>query len=184
MSASDDEKKVQKLQLIKDTLKSYPDFPKEGINFYDVFSLLAAPVTCRALLELLEARVRQVCPSVDVFVGLDARGFLFGLPLAMAFSRPFVPIRKRGKLPGKTASVSYKLEYGEDVFEIQADSISKGQKVVILDDLLATGGTLAAANSLVSNLGAEVCLSLVCIELAFLEGRKKVASPVETILTL
>jgi len=181
MADSDHDKK---LQIIKDNLKSYPDFPKKGINFYDVFSLLAEPATCSALLDLLSATVRRVCPDVDVFVGLDARGFLFGLPLATAFQRPFVPIRKKGKLPGRTASVTYQLEYGEDEFEIQADSISKGQKVVILDDLLATGGTLSAANTLVSGLGAAVCLNLVAIELAALSGRDRVASPVEAVLCL
>jgi len=174
----------QKLQLIKDNLQSYPDFPKKGIVFRDIFSVLAVPAASSALLSLLLSAVRAHCPDVQVIAGLDARGFLFGLPLAEALGKPFIPIRKKGKLPGPTHSVSYKLEYGEDVFEIKADSIAAGDKVVLVDDLLATGGTLEAANKLVALAGGSVGLNLVCLELVELKGRQRFSSPVHAVVPL
>ncbi|XP_047735611.1 adenine phosphoribosyltransferase isoform X2 [Hyalella azteca] len=150
----------------------------------DIFSVLNTPSAARDLVSLLESHIHEKCPQVDVFVGLESRGFLFGLPLSTSFFKPFIPIRKKGKLPGKTKEVSFKLEYGEDVFEIQAESIKPGQCVVILDDLLATGGSLKAANELVSSMGGTVGLNLVCIELKDLQGRNNITSPVQSVLQL
>lgn len=130
---------------------------------------------CTALKELLLDHIRRTCPDVDVIIGLDARGFLFGFMLAAELERGFVPIRKRGKLPGTCHSYEYKLEYGSDTFDIQANSIKPGQKVVIVDDLLATGGTLAAACHLVEQAGGVVQNIVVVIELISLNGRSKIS---------
>lgn len=159
---------------IKKSIKSYPDFPKSGIVFRDVFSILMKPDLSADLMVLLEEKITTLCPDVDVIVGLESRGFLFGMPLALTLKKPFVPIRKKGKLPGVLKSVTYSLEYGTDEFEAQSDSIKPGQKVVIVDDLLATGGTMGAACKLVSDMGGDVKLCLVCIELQDLKGREKV----------
>lgn len=128
---------------------------------------------CKALKDLLLAHVRKNCPDVDVIVGLDARGFLFGFMLAAELGVAFVPIRKKGKLPGKCISYEYKLEYGSDVFEIQENSIKAGQKVVVVDDLLATGGSLSAACSLVEEAGGLIQELVVVLELTPLNGRSK-----------
>ncbi|KAF2358127.1 Adenine phosphoribosyl transferase [Trinorchestia longiramus] len=175
---------TEKLNNIATAIKSYPDFPKQGIQFWDIFSLLNIPSATSDLMSILQSRVKSECPKVDVFVGLESRGFLFGVLLASAFGKPFVPIRKKGKLPGSTKQVAFKLEYGEDIFEIQADSITPGQCVVIVDDLLATGGTLKAANDLVTSVGGNVGLNLICIELKELGGRSKVSSPAVSVLQL
>lgn len=129
---------------------------------------------CVALKELLIDYVKKTCPDVDVIVGLDARGFLFGFLVAAELGVAFVPIRKKGKLPGKCLSYEYKLEYGSDVFEVQASSIKSGQKVVIVDDLLATGGTLTAACHLIEQAGGIVQEIVVVLELTSLNGRAKI----------
>lgn len=130
---------------------------------------------CSALKDLLLNHVKNTCPDVDVVVGLDARGFLFGFLLAAELGIGFVPIRKHGKLPGNCLSYEYKLEYGSDTFDIQANSIKPGQKVVIVDDLLATGGTLSAACNLIEQTGGIVENIVVIIELISLNGKSKVS---------
>lgn len=139
----------------------------------DIFTALTNGGVCTALKELLLDHVRKNCPDVDVIVGLDARGFLFGFFLAAELSVAFVPVRKAGKLPGECYSYEYKLEYGSDKFEIQANSIKSGQKVVIVDDLLATGGSLSAACHLIEQAGGIIQELIVLLELKSLNGRAK-----------
>ncbi|KAK4309733.1 hypothetical protein Pmani_018662 [Petrolisthes manimaculis] len=173
------------------TNKNYPhriyqpedtSYRHHGIIFKDIFSVLLEPRLFRNLMAVLEERVRKMCPGVQAVVGLESRGFLIGTPLALALDIPFVPIRKKGKLPGKVKQVSYTLEYGTDVFEAQESSIKKGQKVVILDDLLATGGTMKAACDLITAMGGEVLLCLVCIELLDLKGCEKFSHPFDAVV--
>lgn len=143
------------------------------INFRDIFSALSHGDVCRALKELFLIHLKRSCPDVDVVCGLEARGFLFGFQIAADLGVAFVPIRKKGKLPGSLHSQEYSLEYGTDKFEIQKNSIKPGQKVLIVDDLLATGGTLNAACRLIEKCGAEVAECLIIIELRDLKGREK-----------
>jgi adenine phosphoribosyltransferase len=135
------------------------------------------------VIDLLFDAIKESAPGVEVIVGLESRGFLFGPILSQRLGIPFVPIRKKGKLPGELVSVAYQLEYGSDSFEAQKDSIEHGQKVLVFDDLLATGGTMKAACDLVEQLGALVSLCLVIVELVDLDGRKKVSRPVKSLLT-
>ena len=142
------------------------------INFRDIFGALADGPTCSALKELVLNYVKKNHPAIDVVVGLDARGFLFSFTIAADLGIGCVPIRKKNKLPGETFKVEYQLEYGSDVFEMQCDAIKNGQKVLIVDDLLATGGTLNAACQLVTKSGGVIDGCLVIMELTDLNGRK------------
>ncbi|KAB0803852.1 hypothetical protein PPYR_00822 [Photinus pyralis] len=170
-----------KLEVIKNTIKSYPDFPKPGVLFRDIFAVLNEPDVASLLYEVLCDEARSITPPVDCVAGLDARGFLFGTIVAKELNIPFVPIRKKGKLPGSTQSVRYKLEYGEDEVEIQRGNISTGQTVLVIDDLLATGGTLTAAVELIKKCGADaVCL--IVIELTDLQGRKSINAPIHSLV--
>jgi adenine phosphoribosyltransferase len=162
-------------------IRGVPDFPKPGILFYDIAPLLAHPLAWRQAVEKLQSVVDPWRP--DLLVGIESRGFLTAAPLAYALGCGFVMCRKRGKLPGDTVSHLYDLEYGSDSIEIQADAVQPGQRVVILDDLLATGGTLAAAVALLGRVGAEVCGAACLIELAFLEGRRKFDIPFFSLMT-
>uniref|UniRef100_A0A0P4VTL8 Adenine phosphoribosyltransferase n=1 Tax=Scylla olivacea TaxID=85551 RepID=A0A0P4VTL8_SCYOL len=171
-----------RIKKIADTVSTYPDFPKPGIIFRDIFPVLADPAVFTDLINVMVERVQASHPTPDVVVGLESRGFLFGTPLALALKVPFVPVRKKGKLPGEVKQVSFSLEYGTDIFEAQAGRIKAGQNVLIVDDLLATGGSMKAACELVTSMGGEVTLCLVCIELVDLKGRNKVEHPVDTIL--
>ncbi|NWI53671.1 APT phosphoribosyltransferase, partial [Calyptomena viridis] len=144
----------------------------------DISPLLKDPVAFRTLIDLLEDHLRASFPKIDFIAGecLDSRGFLIGPPLAQRLGIGFVPIRKKGKLPGPTESVSYTLEYGKAELEIQSDALEPGQKVVIVDDLLATGGTMCAACELLKRLKAEILECLVVIELKLLKGSEKLNS--------
>ncbi|XP_055621384.1 adenine phosphoribosyltransferase [Toxorhynchites rutilus septentrionalis] len=164
------------LELIKAHIGEYPDFPKKGILFKDVFTALRSGPVCQAIKRLLIAHIRESCPGVEVVIGLEARGFLFSLLIAAELGIACVPIRKKGKLPGECVQHEYKLEYGTDTFEIQKDSIACGQKVLVVDDLLATGGTMDAANKLVQQVGGVVEENVLIIELTSLGGRKKLES--------
>jgi adenine phosphoribosyltransferase len=160
---------------IKDHIRQIPDFPKPGILFYDISTLLAnAPAWKHTVAHLADA-VRPHRP--DLLVGIESRGFLVAAPLALALDCGFVMVRKKGKLPGATIPYSYDLEYGTDTVEIQADAVKPGQRVVVLDDLLATGGTMAAAIALLQKVGADVRAAACIIELAFLNGRTKLPVP-------
>lgn len=143
-------------------------------TFRDIFTALLDGRVCSAIRDLFVERVRNSPVKIDVIVGLDARGFLFGFTIAAELGIPFVPIRKKGKLPGKCKTFEYKLEYGTDTFELQENSIQPNQNVVIVDDLLATGGSLNAATRLVNECGANVAEIIVIMELKSLNGRKNI----------
>ena len=165
---------------LKDHIRSLPDFPKPGIMFYDIGTLLAhGPAWHETVTRLVEILAPM---KPDVLIGIESRGFLVAAPLATALGVGFVMVRKKRKLPGKTVSYSYDLEYGTDTIEIQNDAIKKGARVVLVDDLLATGGTLSAAVTLLEQVGGVVPAAACVIELTFLEGRKKLKVPVETLL--
>ncbi|XP_077455914.1 adenine phosphoribosyltransferase [Stigmatopora argus] len=159
-----------KMQLLLRHIRTFPDFPKQGILFRDICPLLKDPTALTSVIDLFEEHVINKNWEVDVIVGLDARGFLFGPLLAQRLGVGFVMIRKKGKLPGATVSVAYDLEYGKAEAEIQEDAVTPGQKVVLIDDLLATGGTLFAACELMKKLHAEIQGCLVIIELVELKG--------------
>ncbi|XP_017284406.1 adenine phosphoribosyltransferase [Kryptolebias marmoratus] len=159
-----------KLQLIQRHIRAFPDFPKKGILFRDICPILKNPASLTAVIDLLEEHVRKNHPRVDVIVGLDARGFLFGPPLALRLGLGFILVRKKGKLPGATVSVSYELEYSKAEVEIQEDAVAAGQRVLIIDDLLATGGTMLAACELMRKRQAEVLGCMVVVELRDLNG--------------
>ena len=165
---------------LKNHIRSVPDFPKPGILFYDISTLLAHPQAWRATVERLADAVRPFEP--DLLVGIESRGFLTAAPLALQLGIGFAMVRKRGKLPGATMSHSYDLEYGTDTVEIQADAVIPGQKVVVMDDLLATGGTAAASIELLRKAGADVRATACIIELSFLNGRSRIDVPVQSLL--
>jgi adenine phosphoribosyltransferase len=156
---------------LKDHIRSIPDFPKPGILFYDISTLLAHPGAWRHCVDRLAADVKPLAP--DLLVGIESRGFLTAAPLALELGCGFAMIRKKGKLPGATIGHTYDLEYGSDTIEIQADAISPGQRVVIMDDLLATGGTASAAVELIRDVGGVVAGASFIVELTFLPGRAK-----------
>ena len=160
---------------LKDHIRGIPDFPKPGILFYDISTLLAEPKAWRHTVYQLAAQVTPQEP--DVLAGIESRGFLVAAPLALTLGCSFTMVRKPGKLPGETVSYSYDLEYGSDTLEIQKDAVKPGQRVVILDDLLATGGTLAASIDLFRQVGAEVVGAACIVELTFLNGRDKIDVP-------
>ncbi|XP_071958974.1 adenine phosphoribosyltransferase-like [Antedon mediterranea] len=166
-----------RLNKIKSAIMAYQDYPKPGILFRDIFPVLRNAELFEDLIELLVEKIKTQVPDVELIVGLDARGFLFGTLIAQKLKIGFVPIRKKGKLPGECCQVSYSLEYGTDVLEAQKDSIKAGQKVVIIDDLLATGGTMSAASQLVDKLEGNVCLCMVVMELVDLKGSAKLKHP-------
>ncbi len=161
-------------EKIKQAIRDIPDFPKLGIVFKDITPILKDPELCRQVVAAFVAQVQTL--DIDVVVGIESRGFLFGMLVANALNVPFVPIRKQGKLPYKTLSQSYDLEYGSATLEIHADALQAGQKVLIHDDLLATGGTVAAAASLVKQLGATPTAFAFIVSLDFLEGEKRFAA--------
>ena len=165
---------------LKQHIRSIPDFPKPGILFYDISTLLAHPKAWHTAIERLADLIRPHKP--DVLAGIESRGFLLAAPLALALGTGFVMMRKQGKLPGTTVRHTYALEYGTDTIEIQQDAVHKGARVVLVDDLLATGGTMDAAVNLLETVGAVVPATAVIIELTFLEGRKRLTPPVETLL--
>ncbi len=166
---------------IKDHIRMIPDFPKPGIGFYDISTLIAHPGAWRHTIEHLADLVRPHQP--DLLAGIESRGFLVAAPLALHLSCGFVMVRKQGKLPGDTIPYRYDLEYGTDVIEIQADAVTPGQKVVVIDDLVATGGTMAAAINLFRKVGGEVTGAASIIELTFLNGRDKFDVPYATLIS-
>lgn len=159
------------MKKIEDYVRSIPDFPEEGIIFRDITSVLQDADGLHLAVSSIEERIKDW--DFDVVIGPESRGFIFGVPIAYNLHKPFVPIRKAGKLPCETVSVEYDLEYGSSVLEIHKDAIKPGQKVVIVDDLMATGGTIEAIVKLIRKLGGEVVGSVFLIELAGLKGREK-----------
>lgn len=156
---------------LKDHIRSIPDFPIPGIMFYDISTLLRHADAWQVAMGRLAKIVSRHQP--DVLAGIESRGFLVAAPLALKLGLGFIMVRKKGKLPGKTVPHEYALEYGKDTIEVQEDAVARGQRVVILDDLLATGGTLAASAALLRKLGANVTGAACIIELTFLNGRRK-----------
>jgi len=166
---------------LKAHIRSIPDFPKPGILFYDISTLLAHAEAWRTTIERLADAVRPQQP--DLLMGIESRGFLVAAPLALALGSGFAMIRKKGKLPGKTVRYSYDLEYGTDTIEIQEDAVLPGQKVIVVDDLLATGGTMQAAINLVRERGGDVVGAASIIELTFLNGRRRVTVPFTSMIS-
>ena len=159
------------MKKIEDYVRSIPDFPEEGIIFRDVTSVLQDADGLHLAIDLMQEKIKDL--EFDVIVGPESRGFIFGVPIAYNLHKPFIPVRKKGKLPCETVSMEYELEYGTATIEIHKDAIKPGQKVVIVDDLMATGGTIEAIIKLITQLGGEVVGSVFLMELAGLEGRKK-----------
>ncbi|KAJ4299826.1 adenine phosphoribosyltransferase [Kalmusia sp. IMI 367209] len=168
---------------LKSALRQFPDFPSPGILFEDIMPLFADPQLHEDLLRALELHVSQAYEKPDVVVGLDARGFLFGPSLALRLGAGFAPVRKQGKLPGPCETAAYEKEYGSDFFQMQADGVKPGQKVLVVDDIIATGGSAAAAGSLVKKLGGTLLGYVFILELDFLQGRSKLDAPVYTLLS-
>lgn len=161
------------MKKVEDFVRTIPDFPEPGIMFRDVTSVLQDAEGLKLSIDGIMDLLKDV--DFDVVVGPESRGFIFGVPVAYNCNKAFVPVRKKGKLPCETVSMEYDLEYGSAVIEMHKDSIKPGQKVVIVDDLIATGGTIEAIIKLVEQLGGEVVKICFLMELAGLEGRKKLA---------
>jgi adenine phosphoribosyltransferase len=161
----------QLLQQLRSAIRDIPDFPKPGIVFKDISPILGDADLFRSVVDALAEEAEDARPSK--IVGIDARGFLFGAAVAYRLGVGLVPVRKRGKLPYKTIGSSYELEYGDAAMEMHIDAIERGERVVLVDDLLATGGTSGAAVDLIQKIGGSVGSALFVIELAFLNGRRK-----------
>ena len=156
---------------IRELVRDIPDFPKPGIVFKDITPILKSPEAMRGLVAHWKAAYAD--RGLEAIAGVESRGFLFGAALALEMDLPFIPIRKPGKLPADTVSAEYELEYGTDAVEIHRDALESGQKVLLIDDLLATGGTLEASARLVETVGGEIAAIACVIELGFLNGREK-----------
>ena len=169
------------IQKLRAAVRDVPDFPKAGIVFKDITPILGTAELFRASIDVFLEQCRG--KAIDKIVGIDARGFLFGSAVAYELGVGFVPLRKKGRLPFKTESAKYSLEYGEAEMELHVDAITRGEKIVLIDDLLATGGTSASAATLIRKVGGELIDALFLIELEFLHGREKLApTPVTTFL--
>lgn len=161
----------KQLELIKSSIKSIPNHPKEGIIFRDITSLLEVPEAFKATIDLIVEKYKD--KGLTKVIGTESRGFIFGAPVALALGLPFIPVRKPGKLPREVIAQSYQLEYGQDTLELHTDAISQGDNVLIIDDLLATGGTVEATVKLVQRLGGEVKHAAFVINLPELGGEKR-----------
>lgn len=161
------------MKKVEDYIVSIPDFPEPGVIFRDVTSVIQDAEGLQLAIDEMQKLLDGV--EFDVLAGTESRGFIFGMPIAYNLKKPFVLVRKKGKLPRETVEMSYDLEYGSATIEIHKDAIKPGQKVVLVDDLIATGGTIEAAAKLVEKLGGEVVKIIFLMELAGLEGRKKLA---------
>lgn len=159
------------MKELKDYVRSIPDFPEKGIIFRDVTTVLQDPKGLKLSIESMQEKLKDV--DFDVVLGAESRGFIFGAPIAYNLNKAFIPVRKKGKLPCETIEESYELEYGKATLEIHKDAIKAGQKVVIIDDLIGTGGTLEAIIKLAERLGGEVVKIVCLMELPELKGREK-----------
>lgn len=166
---------------LKANLKQFPNFPQEGILFEDFLPIFTKPELFQKLIDGFKLALGDT--KVDYVIGLESRGFLFGPTLALQIGAGFIPVRKPGKLPGPTFQVEFKKEYGSDKFEIQQDVIPKGAKVLIVDDILATGGSAFAAGELATQAGADIQQYMFVMELDFLKGRDRLGAPVFTLLS-
>lgn len=170
------------MHQIEKYIRNIPDFPEEGIIFRDITTVTQDPKGLKLAVDAMKDKLKDI--EFDVVAGLEARGFIFGMPIAYLLEKSFVFVRKKGKLPCETIAESYDLEYGRAEIEIHADAIKPGQKVVLVDDLIATGGTIEAAIKLIERLGGEVVDCLFLVELAELKGREKLAGyKVDSVVT-
>jgi adenine phosphoribosyltransferase len=168
-------------QTIKELIRDVPDFPMDGVLFYDITPVLQNPRAFREVVLIMAEKVHNMKP--DVIVGVESRGFVLGAPVALELGLGFVPVRKMGKLPAETVRAEYSLEYGTNIVEMHKDAIEPGQRVVIVDDLLATGGTAAASTQLIEELGGTVAGLVFLVELSFLNGRDRLRGyQIETIV--
>ena len=165
---------------LKEHIRGIPDFPIPGILFYDISTIMRSNEAMEYVIDSLHDQIKDWQP--DIIAGIESRGFLFATPLALKMGLPMIMIRKAGKLPGEVVSYEYDLEYGTDTIQIQSDAIQAEQKVVIIDDLLATGGTLEASIKLCQKVGGEVVGCGVVIELDFLNGRKNLSAPCKSLV--
>ncbi len=165
---------------LKEHIRAIPDFPKPGVMFYDISTLLMHGPAWAGTIDRLGEEIKKAGP--ERLLGIESRGLMVAAALAHRIGCGFAMVRKKNKLPGPVVSHKYALEYGEDIIEMQADAVKAGQKVVIVDDLLATGGTLAGTLALARKLGAEVLMTAVMIELIFLKGRERIDAPVFSLL--
>lgn len=156
---------------LRKLIREVPDFPKEGINFYDITTLLKDPEGLKQTIDALANEYKG--EKIDTVIGVESRGFIFAAPLAYHLGAGFVPVRKPKKLPAEKVSISYDLEYGQDTLEMHKDAVGEGHKVLIMDDLLATGGTAKATVDMVESLGGKIVGLLFVVELDFLKGREK-----------
>ena len=169
------------MKKLEEYVRSIPDFPEPGIIFRDITTILQDPDGLHLAIQSMQDKLKDT--EFDVVVGTESRGFIFGVPIAYNLHKAFVPVRKKGKLPCETVSMEYDLEYGSAVIEMHKDSIKPGQKVVLVDDLVATGGTIEAAIKLVEELGGEVVKVVFLMELAGLKGRERIKGyEVESVL--
>ena len=169
------------IQKLRAGVRDVPDFPKKGIVFKDITPILKDGTLFRASIDLFLERFRG--NRIDKIVGIDARGFLFGSAVAYELGIGFVPLRKKGRLPYKTETAKYSLEYGEAEMELHIDAITRGEQIILIDDLLATGGTSASAATLIKKVGAQLVEAIFLIELEFLHGREKLTpTPVTSFL--
>ena len=166
---------------LEKALRVVPNFPKEGVDFLDISPILENPENFKQLIEELAQASKKY--EFSKIVGIESRGFIFGAALALHLGVGFTMVRKKGKLPGETVSMTYDLEYGTDTIEMLPTSLEKDEKVLVLDDVLATGGTAAAACKLVEKIGASVEACLFFVELSFLNGRDKLSYPIESLIT-
>lgn len=172
----------ERLERLEQAIRTIPDYPKPGIQFKDITTVIREPRLYQEVLDLLQERVAALKP--DYVVGIEARGFIFGAPLADRLQAGFVPVRKRGKLPGPVIAQEYTLEYGTDCIEVHEGAIEADKRVLVVDDLLATGGTVGACSQLIQQVGANVSGYLFLIELDFLQGRKRLPEgvPIEALI--
>lgn len=172
-----------RIEEIRSKIKTYSDFPKKGIIYRDMMPLFQKPDDFRKVVDLFAEHVCKTLPDIHAVAGIEARGFLLGPPLALALNVPFLPIRKAGKLPGKVATEAYSLEYGQAELQVQVESVPAGKNIVVVDDLIATGGSMKAAINLIRAAGGNVALCLVIMELEELQGRKTLSAPLFSLLT-
>jgi len=168
------------MQHLADLIRNIPDFPKPGIQFKDITTLLLEPDAFREVID--HWRDRYAAMNIDAIVGIDARGFIFGASLSYALGIPFVAARKKGKLPGNTLQEEFELEYGKDCIEIHVGAVTPGQRCIVIDDLLATGGTTEAVLKLVRRMEGEVVEAAFVVELPPLGGRKRLDVPVHSLI--
>ncbi|GAA5807971.1 hypothetical protein MFLAVUS_001352 [Mucor flavus] len=173
------------IERLKTLLGTHEDFPQKGIVFKDMFPIFQDPTAVETLICNIVQHINATyAEKIDAVVGLDARGFLFGPLVALRLGAAFVPVRKQGKLPGDCAQAVYKKEYGEDIFEIQRDSLKEGARVIVIDDLIATGGSAAAAGELIKKCNAKTVEYVFVMELDFLNGAKVLDAPVYSLIHL